>query len=288
MLELKPFYKQIQAHYDLSNEFFALFLDPTMTYSCAFFEHEDMTLEQAQVAKIDLALGKCNLQPGQRLVDIGCGWGSTVRRAAEKHGANVIGLTVSRNQFRYASEALRGLEAGAGRAEIRFQPWEDFNEPVDAIVSIGAFEHFRTERYAEFFARCRGILSADGRMLLQTIIQVDRDTLHRRGIRVEHEAVLFAKFIRKHIFPGGQLCPAHTVKRHAESAGFRITGTQSLQSHYARTLDIWSANLQAARDRAIALTSPEVYELYGRYVEGCARYFRSGHLDVIQFALQSD
>ncbi len=200
----------------------------------------------------------------------------------------MIGLTLSRNQYRYASEALRARSAGAGRAEIRLQGWEDFNEPVDAIVSIGAFEHFRTERYAECFARCRRILPADGRMLLQTIIHVDRDTLHRRGVRVGHEVVLFAKFIRKHIFSGGQLCLAHAVKRHAESAGFRITGSQSLQPHYPRTLDIWSANLQAARDRAIALTSPEVYERYRRYLDGCARYFRSGHLDVIQFALQSE
>ncbi len=288
MTELKPFYEQVQAHYDLSNEFFALFLDRSMTYSCAFFQHEDMTLEKAQLAKIDLALGKCDLQPGQRLLDIGCGWGSTVRRAAEMHRVNVVGLTLGRNQYTHASASLQALSAGAGSAEIRLQGWEDFDEPVDAIVSIGAFDHFRKERYPEFFARCHGILAPGGRMLLHTIIEVDWDTLQRRGIRVGHEDVLFAKFIRKHIFPGGQLCPAQVVTRHAESAGFRVTGTQSLQPHYARTLSIWSSSLQAARDRAIALCSAEVYERYMRYFEGWARYFRSGHLDVIQFALRAD
>ncbi len=285
--KLEPSYEKVQAHYDLSDEFFALFLDPTMTYSCAFFERDGMTLEEAQLAKIDLALRKCELRPGMRLLDIGCGWGSTLRRAAERYGVCVTGLTLSRNQHQAASRSLRRLAAGAGRAEVRLQGWEEFTEPVDAIVSIGAFEHFRTERYAGFFARCREILPAGGRMLLQTILQVDRGTLQRLGIAVRHEDVQFGQFIRRQIFPGGQLCPAQTVVRHAEQAGFRVTQMQALQPHYGRTLEAWAANLRAAHDRAVALTSPEVYERYVRYLDGCARYFRSGHLDVAQFTLRA-
>ena len=284
---LEPFYKDVQTHYDLSDEFFALFLDPTMTYSCGFFERDDMTLEEAQIAKIDLALGKLDLRPGRRLLDIGCGWGSTVRRAAVECGVDAIGLTLSENQSRYASESTRDLPPGAGRVEVRLQGWEEFDEPVDAIVSIGAFEHFRVERYPAFFSRCRGMLPAGGRMLLHTILQVDRRTLLERGVPVTHEDVLFAKFIARHIFPGGQLCPAAVVARHAEEAGFRVTRTQSLQPHYARTLDEWAASLRAARDEAVALTSPEVYEIYRRYLTGCAGYFRSGHLDVAQFTLHA-
>ncbi len=288
MAKLEPYYEQVQAHYDLSNQFFALVLDSTMTYSCAFFERQDMALEEAQLAKIDLALGKCDLQPGRRLLDIGCGWGSTVRRAAEHYRVDAIGLTLSQNQYLYALEALRDIATEAGRAEIRLEGWEDFDEPVDAIVSIGAFEHFRTERYASYFTRCRSILPTGGRMLLQTIVHVDQNTLQTLGIPVTHENVLFGKFIRRHIFPGGQLCVADVVIRHAERAGFRIARTQSLQPHYARTLDTWAENLEAARDRAVALTSPEVYELFARYFEGCAGYFRSGHLDVVQFSLRAD
>ncbi len=283
--KLEPSYGEVQAHYDLSDEFFRLFLDPTMTYSCAFFERDDMSLQEAQLAKIDLALGKCELRPGVRLLDIGCGWGSTLRRAAERYGVHAVGLTLSRNQHRAALRSLRRLPAGASRAEVRLQGWEEFIEPVDAIVSIGAFEHFRAERYASFFARCRGILPAGGRMLLQTILQVDGGTLRRLGICPRHEDVLFAQFIRREIFPGGQLCPAQTVVRHAEQAGFRVMQTQSLQPHYARTLGIWAEKLRAAHDAAVAVTSPEVYQRYIRYLEGCAGYFRSGHLDVAQFTL---
>ena len=288
MPNLEPFYKQVQAHYDLPGEFFELFLDSSLTYSCGFFEREEMTLEEAQLAKIDLALGKCDLQPGRRLVDIGCGWGSTVRRAAERYRVDVIGLTLSENQYRQGSASLRDLPPEAGHAEIRLAGGEGFEEPVDAIVSIGAFEHFRTERYASFFGRCRTILPAGGRMLLHTIIQLDRGTLAGKGIPLRHQDILFGKFIGREIFPGGTLCSADVVIRHAEPAGFRVTQTQSLQPHYARTLDTWAENLRAARDEAIVRTSREVYERYVRYLEGCAAYFRSGHLDVIQFTCEAE
>ena len=279
---LEPRYEDVQAHYDLSNDFFALFLDPSMTYSCAYFEREDMTLAEAQRAKIDLALGKLDLQAGHRLLDIGCGWGATVRRAVESHDVRAVGLTLSRNQVAFASHALRD----APRAEIRLQGWEEFNEPVDRIVSIGAFEHFRHARYGEFFARCREIMPANGRMLLHTIVQQDADVLKARGEKLEREDMLFTIFIRKRIFPGGQLCPARLVADHARAAGFTIARQHSLQLHYARTLNLWATALEAAEDRAIALTSREVYDTYRRYLTGCERYFRNGKLDLVQFTLE--
>jgi cyclopropane-fatty-acyl-phospholipid synthase len=240
-----------------------------------------MSLEEAQRAKIDLALGKCALRPGLRLLDIGCGWGATVRRAVEAHGCTAIGLTLSRNQHRFASRALADLP----QAEIRLQDWEEFDEPVDRIVSIGAFEHFRVERHARFFERCRRPLPPDGRMLLHTIVQHDFATLAERGIDLRHEDVLFAKFIRRRIFPGGQLCPPGRVVDHARRAGVEVLAQQSLQPHYARTLDLWAARLAAARTEAVALTSEENYDAHMRYLTGCARYFRSGHIDVVQFTL---
>lgn len=284
-MQSRPFFEQVQAHYDLSDEFFALFLDPSMTYSCAYFQREDMTLEEAQTAKIDLALGKCDLHPGMRLLDIGCGWGATARRAAQRHSAHVIGLTLSHKQFEHDVRSLAALSNDAAeRIDFRLQGWEEFDEPVDRIVSIGAFEHFRPERYVQFFDRCRAILSDDGgRMLLHTIVQTDWDALRRGRIAVTHEDVLFAKFIRERIFPGGRLCTPQIVVDHAQRAGFKVIQTQSLRLHYARTLDIWAANLRAARPHAISLTSLEIFEMYMKYLTGCANYFRSGHNDVIQF-----
>jgi cyclopropane-fatty-acyl-phospholipid synthase len=277
---LQPFYSNVQAHYDLSNEFFALFLDPSMTYSCAYFDPPEITLVEAQRAKIDLALGKCDLKPGQRLLDIGCGWGAVIRRAVEYHGVRAVGLTLSENQCELARARLADL---GDRAEVRLQGWEEFDEPVDRIVSIGAFEHFREERYPAFFAKCHRLLPPDGRMLLHSIVRPTLDQLTEQGIELKHEDVLFNKFILKKIFPGGQLRPADVVRKSAEAGGFRVTRVHALQSHYVRTLDAWAANLQAARDRAVGLTTPEIYDTYMHYLTGCAQYFRSGHLDVMQF-----
>jgi cyclopropane-fatty-acyl-phospholipid synthase len=297
--QLEPFYENVQAHYDLSDEFFKLFLDPSMTYSCAYFERDDMTLEEAQLAKIDLSLGKCDLRPGLTLLDIGCGWGATARRAATKYHANVIGLTLSENQHRHDVESVRALPSPpeAGRVEFRLQGWEEF-EPalesaartyIDRIVSIGAFEHFRAERWPAFFAKCKRLLDrasdGGGRMLLHTIVLPDAQTLKDRGIEVRHEHVVFAKFIRKYIFPGGQLPMPSQVIRHATDAGFKVDRVHPLQLHYARTLETWAANLSAAREKAIAIASQDVYALYMKYLTGCAAHFRSGHLDVVQFTL---
>jgi len=282
--QFEPFYEQVQAHYDLCDDFFALFLDPSRTYSCGYFERADMSLEEAQHAKIDLTLGKCDLRPGMWLLDIGCGWGALARRAAETHGARVIGLTLSANQHAHARRMLAQQPVQAGSVDFRLSGWEEFDEPVDRIVSVGAFEHFRAERYAAFFARCRALLPASGRLVLHTIVWPAPEAL--AGKPIEHEHVLFGKFIREHIFPGGQLCQPETIVRHAEQAGFSLAQTQSLQPHYARTLEHWAANLRAARSRAIALTSEQTYDGYMHYLSGCARYFADGYLDVMQFTLK--
>ena len=288
MAELKPFYEDVQAHYDLSDDFFRLFLDPSMTYSCAYFERQDMSLAEAQIAKIDLALGKLNLQPGMTLLDIGCGWGATAARAAEKYGVNVIGLTLSKHQH---AEACRRACVRDGHVQFRLQGWEEFDlrqanlARVDRIVSIGAFEHFRQQRYAAFFDRCHQWLPPEGRMLLHTIVLSDPAVLASRGIQVTHEHVLFAKWIGKVIFPGGQLATPERIAAASRSAGFEVERMHHLGAHYARTLDLWAANLQAAREQAIALTSEQVYQTYMHYLTGCAANFRSGHIDIVQFTL---
>ena len=134
--DLTPHFHLVQAHYDLSDEFYRLFLDPTQTYSCAYFERDDMTLEEAHIAKIDLALGKLGLQPGVTLLDVGCGWGSTMMRAVEKYDVNIVGLTLSKNQPNHVQQLIANSDSARSK-RILLQGWEQFDEPVDRIVRIG-------------------------------------------------------------------------------------------------------------------------------------------------------
>src|ERR1051325_2755989 len=170
--KLQPHFDDVQAHYDLSDEFFRLWLDPSQTYSCAYFERDDMTLEEAQIAKIDLALGKLGLEPGMTLLDVGCGWGATIKRAVEKYDVNVVGLTLSKNQAARVQKVLDGIDTTRSR-RVLLQGWEQFDEKVDRIVSIGAFEHFGHERYQDFFTMAYDALPDDGVMLLHTITAIN-------------------------------------------------------------------------------------------------------------------
>jgi cyclopropane-fatty-acyl-phospholipid synthase len=283
--ELAPHFDDVQAHYDLSDDFFRLFLDPTQTYSCAYFEREDMTLEEAQIAKIDLALGKLGLEAGMTLLDVGCGWGATMRRAIEKHDVNVVGLTLSRNQQAHAEKMFAELDSPRSK-RVLLQGWEQFNEPVDRIVSIGAFEHFGFDRYDDFFKMAFNVLPDDGIMLLHTITALHLNEVRERGLPLTFELARFVKFIVTEIFTGGRLPSIDKVEDHSGKAGFTLTRRQSLQRHYARTLDIWAENLEARKDDAIAIQSEEVYERYMKYLTGCADGFRVGYIDVNQFTLQ--
>ncbi len=282
MAKLRPYYEDVQAHYDLSNDFYTLFLDPSMTYSCAYFERDDMTLEEAQRAKIDLSLGKCELEPGQRLLDVGCGWGATVLRAAEHYKVSAVGLTLSKEQCELAKQRT----ASQASIEIRLQGWEEFNEPVDRVVSIGALEHFRIERYQDFFKRCREILPDDGKMLIHSIVHGTPETLKPGVPDLDQEFIDYMKFVSKQIFPGGQVPPREAIITAAEGQGFEVTRLHSLQPHYARTLDTWADNLAGNQQRAIELTNDEVYERYQRYLRQSAQNFHNGRIDVVQFSMR--
>lgn len=279
---LKPHFEDVQTHYDLSDDFFALFLDPTRTYSCAYFERDDMTLQEAQMAKVDLALGKLGLKPGMTLLDVGCGWGSTVMRAIEHYDVDVIGLTLSENQKTYVERVF--AESDSPRSKrVLLEGWEQFRQPVDRIVSIGAFEHFGYDRYDDFFTMAYDMLPDDGVMLLHTITALTPTQMLERGMPPAFD---FAQFIVTEIFPGGRLPSIEKVQEHGGKAGFRLTRRQSLQPHYARTLDTWAANLEAHKDEAIAIQSEDVYARYMKYLTGCAEGFRIGYIDVNQFTLE--
>jgi len=282
--DMRPHFEEIQAHYDLSDEFFGLFQDSSRTYSCAFFEREDMTLGEAQLAKIDLALGKLELQPGMTLLDVGCGWGSVMKRAVEKYDVNVVGLTLSKNQTAYCQRLLDDLDTERTR-RVLLHGWEEFEEPVDRIVSIEAFEAFPKERYGAFFETCHRILPGDGRLVLQTIMGHPLKRWPEMGIPIVMSDLKFMRFIAKEIFPGGSIPCDEDIVEYSGLAGFSVQHLETLNPHYVRTLRTWATNLEAARDAAVAATSIEVYDRYMRYLVGCADFFERGISELGQFTL---
>jgi cyclopropane-fatty-acyl-phospholipid synthase len=284
MSKLRPFYEESQAIYDISDEFFAFFLDPTMTYTCAYFERDDMTLEEAQKAKLDLALNKLNLEPGMTLLDVGCGWGGALVHSVEKYDVNVIGITLSRNHYEYSQTKLASIPTER-TAEARLQGWEEFDEKVDRIITVEAFDAFKKERYPAFFERAHDIMPDDGRMLLHSIFTHPWTYWHEHDVKVTMSDLRFMRFIQHEIFPGGQLPAKEDILEFSQAAGFACEEIDMLRPHYARTLDSWAANLAANRDRAIAVQSEEVYDRYMRYLTGCADFFRRGITEVAQFTL---
>jgi cyclopropane-fatty-acyl-phospholipid synthase len=284
MAELKPYFEDSQAAYDISDDFFGLFLDPTWVYTCAYFERDDMTLQEAQLAKLDLAMDKLNVEPGMTLLDVGCGWGGALVRAVEKYDVNVIGLTLSRNHYERSKSRLAALPT-TRRAEARLQGWEEFEEKVDRIVSFEALDAFHKERYGAFFEGAYDILPDDGRMLMHSLFTYDRRWLHEQGIALRMSDLRFLKFLRESIFPGGELPSEPDIIDNAKNAGFHLEETQLLQPHYAKTLDVWAANLQSNRERAIELQSEETYDNFMHYLTGCAERFRRQLINVGQFTL---
>lgn len=276
---MRPKFENIQAHYDLSDDFFALFQDPSRTYSCAYFEPWDISLEEAQIAKLDLNLDKLDLRPGMTLLDIGCGWGGTMKRAVEKYDVNVIGLTLSKNQHAYSQELLDAIDTDRSR-RVLLQGWEEFHEPVDRIVSVEAFEHFGFENYDDFFKNCYEIMPADGRMAIQSSVGFHPYELNARGKKLTFETARFIKFILTEIFPGGRLPTTQMMIDHGEKAGFTVPEAISLRPHYIKTLRIWGDALEAHHDEAVAIQSEEVYQRYMKYLRGCEYYFTDEALDV--------
>lgn len=296
--QLKPPVEAVRSHYDKSNEFFKLWLDPSMTYSCGYFDenpdpqhHLIKTLEEAQYAKRKLALDKLGLQPGMRLLDIGSGWGSTMRHAVDEYDVDVIGLTLSENQYAHCVAEFDKMDSPRHK-EVRIQGWEEFDEPVDRIVSLGAFEHFADgagdagyERYATFFKKYYDLLPDDGRMLLHSIVVPSREEGNAMGLKVNMTLLRFISFILKEIYPGGKLPQVDLVDKYSTGAGFKIDRHHFIGKNYVPTLTAWGDALEAHKEEAIALKGEETYEIYLKYLRGCSDLFRDGYTNVCQFTL---
>jgi len=290
--QLKPPVEAVQSHYDRSNDFFKLWRDPSMTYSCAYFEERPgMTLEEAQYAKRKLALDKLNLEPGMTLLDVGCGWGATMRHAVAEYDVNVIGLTLSENQLAHDKEKFADMDSPR-RKEVRLQGWELFDEPIDRIVSLGAFEHFADgagdagyERYDTFFKKFYSLLPDDGRMLLHTIVVPTVEEGKELGLKTTMSLLRFIKFILTEIFPGGRLPQIPLVDEYSSRAGFKVERYHRIGSNYVPTLTAWADALEAQKEKAIELQGQEVYDIYMHYLRGCSDLFRDGYTDVCQFTL---
>lgn len=277
--EMRPHFEDIQAHYDLSDDFFGLFQDPTRKYSCAYFTGPHVTLSEAQIANVDLNLDKLDLKPGMTLLEVGCGWGLTLQRAMEKYDVNVIGLTLSKNQQAYCRQLLEKVDSDR-TFDVRLEGWEQFRSPVDRIVSIEAFEHFGFERYDDFFKTCYDILPADGRMTIQSSVSYHPMDLIARGKKLTFALARFAKFMFTEIFPGGRLPSTAMMVEHGEKAGFVVPETVSLRNHYIKTLGLWAENLERNKSAAIAVTDEATYDKYMHYLKGCQYYFIDEGIDV--------
>ncbi|MGV7207774.1 class I SAM-dependent methyltransferase [Oxalobacteraceae bacterium A2-2] len=263
----------IRYHYDVSNEFYQQFLDPNMVYSCAYFEHGNEDLATAQVKKLDHILRKIQLQPGQTLLDIGCGWGALVIRAAQQYGARCVGITLSENQYALARERVRqaGLEH---LVEIRLQDYRDVRGQFDRITSVGMFEHVGLRHLPEYFGIIHALLAPDGIAMNHGITSTDPDngeTPYGGG-----------EFIEKYVFPHGELAHIGQVLKAMQQGALEALDVENLRRHYARTCAIWTDNFEAQAERVRALAGDKRFRIWHVYLAGCSYAFEQDWISLYQ------
>jgi cyclopropane-fatty-acyl-phospholipid synthase len=269
--------RAVTFHYDISNDFYALWLDRQMVYSCGYFPSAEDSLDEAQEQKLDYLCRKLRLAPGQRLLDIGCGWGAMVRHAAEHWGVEATGITLSQRQAEWAQARI--AEAGlAGRVQIELRDYRDYvreTKPFDAIVSVGMAEHVGRENLPEYFRVVREALKPGGVFLNHAIAQ---------GIVPRPDAG-GDWFIDRYVFPDSDLPPISAVATAAEAAGFEVRDVECLREHYALTLRHWVRRLEAAHEAALNFVDEPTYRTWRLYMAGSAYGFAAGQLGIYQTLL---
>ncbi len=260
-------------HYNLGTDFFQLWLDPTLTYSCAYFLSDADALGTAQHQKLELLCRKAKLKRGQTLLDIGCGWGSLLIHAARFYGVQATGVTPADNQADYVRAIVRreGLD---DRVRVVKADWRNLEGQFDRVISVGMFEHVGEKQYAEFFRRWRELLAPGGLSILHTIGRMLPDVPDQ--------------WIEKYIFPGGYLPTLGQIAEHAAKASMFVIDVENLRRHYARTLDHWIANFQRSQEKIIKLRGEEFARMWSLYLHGSRAGFRCGDLELWQTVLAKD
>jgi cyclopropane-fatty-acyl-phospholipid synthase len=268
--------RAISHHYDVGNDFYEIVLGPSMVYSCAYWpapESDGGTLETAQRDKLELISRKLGLTPGQRLLDVGCGWGSMAIHAAREHGVSVVGITLSQEQAAYARKRVAG-EGLTDRVEIRVQDYRDVADgPYDAISSVGMAEHVGSERYLEYAENLLRLLKPGGRLLNHQIA--------RRPQRDESDYSV-DEFIDSYVFPDGELAPVGTTVTQLERAGFEVRDVESIREHYALTLRRWVTNLEGEWARAVRIAGAGRARVWRLYMAASALAFEHNRIGVNQ------
>lgn len=263
----------VEYHYDVSNEFYALFLDRWMVYSCGYYRSCDDTLDQAQEQKLDHILRKLALRPGDRFLDIGCGWGALVIRAAQRYGARATGITLSARQLEYARQRI--AEAGLGdRCQVELRDYRDLQGEFDRIASVGMFEHVGLRNLPRYFGKIRSLLAPDGLVLNHGITTSDTDA--------RWMPLGAGEFIDCYVFPDGELPHVSQVLRDMAAAGLEVVDVESLRRHYALTCRAWADRLEANRESAAAIAGGRRTRIWQIYLAGCAYGFAAGWMNLYQ------
>ncbi len=265
----------VRFHYDVSNEFYALWLDSRMVYSCGYFEMPDMGLELAQFRKLDHICRKLDLQPGERLLDIGCGWGALMLHAAKHYGVQVEGVTLSKRQFEWVERRIQ--EENLGRcAMVHLMDYRDLSarECYDKIASVGMVEHVGTSHLSQYFETVASLLKPGGLFLN-----------HGIGIGPHPRKNEREGFIQECVFPDSDLQPISQMLAAAEQAHFDVRDVESLREHYAKTLRHWIGRLETRHEEAVTEVGEEAYRIWRLYMAGSAHGFQRGHLSIYQTLL---
>ena len=269
-------------HYDTGNDFFALFLGQWMAYSCAYFEDPEMELDQAQEAKLDYLCRKLKLQSGERLLDIGCGWGGLVVYAAENYGVDVTGITLSNPQAAYGRAWIKqaGLQERARIEVVDYRDLQPF-APFDKVASVGMFEHVGRDHLPDYFNAAYRALRPGGLFLNHGIARQQAPQPNRW----ERAFLQRGKFSQRYVFPDGELVQIGEALSVAEHSGFEVRDVESLREHYARTLRLWVRNLESHYSDAVRITDERTYRTWRLFMAAAARGFERERASVYQALL---
>ena len=261
----------VQSHYDIGNDFYRLWLDKTLTYSCAYFKRPQDTLEEAQRNKVHHIINKLDPKPGKTLLDIGCGWGTLMLTACKEYDLNVVGITLSKEQYDLVTQRIKdeGLE---DRAKVILEDYRELkHEPFDYITSVGMFEHVGKENLGEYFQKISDYLKPNGVALIH-------------GITRQQGGAVNA-WIDKYIFPGGYIPGLAENIEHIVDAGMQVADIETLRRHYQKTLELWDQNFRRALPEIRKIEDERFIRMWDLYLQACAASFESGNIDVIQYLI---